>query len=706
MTAPQLAALRRLARLFGVQTEYCDAAQRLQEAAPEALLHVLRALGASLERISDAAGAARARRQALWQQPVEPVTVAWDGQQGTVALRLPAGHAGCVVSCQLHLETGEQQCFFANLAEVPARRAIEVEGVSYLAKRLPLPCPLPWGYHRLTMELPGAFAETLVVAAPERAYADWLGAKQKMWGVFTPLYALHRQRSWGAGDFSDLETLIDWVAGQGGNLVATLPLLASFAETTGDPSPYAPASRLFCNELYLDVTRLPELARSAAARALLAAPETERRLQALRAAPLVEHQELMTLKRRIIALLAEEFFREPREQRPAFAQFVRDCPDVEQYARFRAAGERHRLDWRKWPQPLCDGRIQPGDYDDRARQYHLYAQWQIDEQLRSLVEHARAREMIWYLDLALGVHGNSYDVWRERECFVAGISGGAPPDTFFTKGQNWDFPPLHPRRTREQGHRYFLETIRRQLRYARLLRLDHFMGMHRLYWIPQGFAAKDGVYVRYPGEELYAILTLESQRHCAGIVGENLGTVPPVVNAAMQRHGIHGMYVFQYEAGPEPERSLRTPRTDEVASVNTHDMPPFAAYWSGLDIDARLDLGLIDQAEARRQQDDLAALRAALVHLLRRRGLLREETVEPQQVLEACLALLSRSPAPVVLVNLEDLWQETEPQNTPGTFHERANWRRKARYGFEEFRELPAVLRILRTVAAARTFVA
>jgi len=425
-------------------------------------------------------------------------------------------------------------------------------------------------------------------------------------------------------------------------------------------------------------------------------------LRALRAARLVDQQRLMSLKRQIVSLLADEFFSRPGDRQAAFTQFLREFPDAEQYARFRAAGERHGLNWRQWPQPLSSGRIEPADYDEPARQYHLYSQWQVEQQLASLIEHAQSKNMIWYLDLPLGVSGNSYDVWRQPECFLEGLSGGAPPDSFFTKGQNWDFPPLHPRRSRQQGHSYFLETIRRQLCHARLLRLDHFMGMHRLYCIPQGFEATDGVYVRYPAEDFYAMLTLESHRYRSGIVGENLGTVPPVVNAAMREHGILGMYVFQYETGPDPERSLRAPRPDEAAAVNTHDMAPFASYWTGLDIDARMELGLIDEVEARRQRDDLAALRAALVRFLRRRNLLAEETFDPQLVLEACLAMLAASPAPVVLVNLEDLWQETEPQNTPGTFRERPNWRRKTRYAFEEFSHMPAVLQLLRTVADRR----
>jgi 4-alpha-glucanotransferase len=333
----------------------------------------------------------------------------------------------------------------------------------------------------------------------------------------------------------------------------------------------------------------------------------------------------------------------------------------------------------------------------------VYAQWQVEQQLQSLAAQARAADMLWYLDFPLGVSGAGYDVWRNSEVFAKGASGGAPPDAFFTKGQNWGFPPLSPDGLRNQEYRYLIHSLRRHLQYARLLRIDHVMSLHRMYWIPDGFDARDGVYVHHRTEELFALLVLESHRHQAEIVGENLGTVPAAVDNALKRHHIRDMYVVQYEAKPEREPPLRAVPELSVASLNTHDMPMFASFWTALDVDDRLDLALLDADEAGAERERRAKLRLSLATLLRERGLLNEESLDPQDVLQALLCWLASSPANIVLVNLEDLWEETQPQNTPGTFRERSNWRRKLRYEFEKFRELPQVVEALAAVNQRRT---
>jgi 4-alpha-glucanotransferase len=228
-----------------------------------------------------------------------------------------------------------------------------------------------------------------------------------------------------------------------------------------------------------------------------------------------------------------------------------------------------------------------------------------------------------YLDLPLGVHPHSYDIWRERGAFVLDASGGAPPDAVFTGGQDWGFPPLHPEAIRQQRYRYYIATLRHQLRHTDLLRIDHVMGLHRLYWIPNGLAPRDGVYVRYPSNELYAILSLESHRHRTPIVGENLGTVPTYVNSTMARHSLHRMYVAQYELVGSVRKTLRAVPRDAVASLNTHDIAPFAAFWEGLDIDDRLDLGLLNPVGARIERKNRRALKNVLESFLQRLGWLK-----------------------------------------------------------------------------------
>ena len=468
------------------------------------------------------------------------------------------------------------------------------------------------------------------------------------------------------------------------------------------PAPTRRVSRLFWNDFYVDVTRVPELARCEAARRLLDEPDFQRQIETLRGEPMVDYRRQMGLKRRVLDLLADDFFREPSQRQPELTEYLKENPEAESYARFCAAADRQPSPWPTWPEPLRSGEITPADYDEPAYRRHLYAQWQAAEQFQAATRKARQAKLFWYLDYPLGVSGDGYDAWRHPELFVRGADGGAPPDSFFTRGQDWGFPPLHPEAIRRDHYRYVIAALGHHLRHAGALRLDHVMSFYRLYWVPQGMPAKDGVYVRYPMDELFAVLTLESHRHQAEVVGENLGTVPPEVDAALTQHGVDGMYVLQYALEPDAAQPLPPIPAGTVAGLNTHDMPTFATFWSGLDIDDRMDLGLLDAAAASQQRDSRAAMRAALVKLLASQGLLSDGLTNTESVLEACLILLARSPAAVVLVGLEDLWGETQPQNTPGTLHERANWQRKTKLRFEEFIEFPAVRRILDRIAAAR----
>jgi len=701
--ATEVRHLHHLARLWGVQTAYYGFTGRLVQPPPEALVAVLRALGAPVEGLQDIPAALRERRQAVWQQCCEPVILAWDGLPVGPTLRLPASLTDGRVIAHLHLETGEVRSVGRDLRRLPTLRAADVEGARYAAKRLALPGRLPRGYHRLALEIGPKRFESLLISAPARAWATPREPRGGDWGVFLPLYALHSQRSWGAGDFTDLEALAGWVATLGGALVGTLPLLAAFLDEPFDPSPYAPASRLFWNEFYLDLTRIPELERSPAAKRLMASAAVQHERQALGDSGFVDYRRQMALKRRILEKLARRFFAGTSRRQGALRRFVADHPAVEDYARFRATGERQRAPWPAWPQPQRDGVLAEGDFGQESRRYHLYVQWCAHEQLGALSAAARDKGVGLYLDLPLGVHADSYDVWRERAVFALGMSGGAPPDGFFIKGQNWGSPPLHPERIRAHGYRYYITCLRHHLRQASVLRIDHVMGLHRLFWIPPGMRAHEGVYVRYRAEEFYAILALESHRHKAMIVGEDLGTVSPSVRPAMARHNVQRTYVLPFELTWDPVGGLRSPAADSLAGLNTHDMRPFAGFWQGLDIQDRVELGLLPETEAQGEKNGREGWRAALVGFLKRTGRLKGEGGEAPDVLRACLGDLAASAARIVMVNLEDLWAETEAQNAPGTVSERPNWRRKARYPLEVFRHMPEVVETLREIHRQRT---
>ena len=695
--------LNHLARLYGVQTAYYDVHHHQQQASTESLLAMLRSLGASTANLQDVPLAWRERRQSMWQRLLEPVNVAWDGRPAVIQVRLPSVMAEALLNCHLKLETGEQRSWEWSGADLEVVKTAEVEGTHYIVKQLRLPIKLPWGYHRLTLELPGRLEESLLISAPLKAYTPQAELENQGWGVFLPLYALHTGKSWGSGDFSDLEELMNWVGGMGGNVVATLPLLATFLNDIYEPSPYRPASRLLWNEFYLDVNKVPELPECPSAQTLLTSSSLQNEIKALRNLTLVDYQRQMALKRQVLQELSQCFFGEESHRLEDLRRFTEANPVVEDYARFRATGEKQGISWQSWPQSLQDGVLRHDDYDEDKRRYHLYVQWLTHQQIESASEKAQEKGLHLYLDLPLGVHPDGYDTWRERKAFMLDISAGAPPDAVFTTGQNWEFPPLHPEKIREQGYRYTIAYLRHHLRHAGILRIDHIMSLHRLFCIPNGMEASQGAYLRYPPEELYAILALESHRHKTIIVGEDLGIVPSYVRTAMKRHGLRRMYILRYELATNSPEGLLPASHNSVASFNTHDMPPFASFWRGTDIEERQKLGLLDKEDTRKEKENRQGITKALSTLLQRKGWLKEADVDTLSALKACLSFLADSQARIVLVNLEDLWLETQPQNVPSTKNEYPNWRCKAQYSLEEFCQMPQVLDTLRTINKLRT---
>lgn len=701
MSTSQIPGLRTLARLYGLQTDHEDAAKELQPASDDGLLRTLRCYGVPIETADQVPAAIAARRLELWQRVAPPVIVAWQGLANGLVVRVPVGLANATLSFSLVNELGNATNSSVALASLPARKSALYDGQEFVAKYLPLPA-LPLGYFRLHLEVGALKSESLVISSPEACYQDWQPHDRKLWGTFLPLYALRTNDDRAVGDLSDLAAWIDWGSQCQASLAATLPLFSSFVATTEDPSPYSPASRLFWNEFFLDLTAIPDLARSPEAKRLLESSELQKIVADAAHDEFVDYVPLVALKRKILEALAETFFAAPGEREHAFQSFLKEKPDADDYARFRAVGERHGLNWRAWPDSIKNGVIADGDFPLAAYRYHIYAQWQMEEQLRGLIDRAQQAGMTWYLDLPLGVHGDSYDVWRQRDLFALTASGGAPPDIFFTKGQDWGFPPIHPEASRKQFHHYIIRTIRRQLTYAKLLRIDHVMGLHRLYWVPHGVDARSGVYVRYPTQDMFAILALESHRREAGIVGENLGTVPDAVQRALTRHQVLGMYVLPFEIGDPDDDEIREPKATEVASLNTHDIPPFASFWEGYDIHDRHELGLLTPEQVEAEEASRAEQRDKLMRVLVAEGFLEKGATDVASVLEASLAFLAASPARVVLVNLEDLWLERKPQNTPGTWKERPNWRLRARHSLESFRQLSAIQQAIERIVGER----
>jgi 4-alpha-glucanotransferase len=670
------AKLRRLASDLDIQLAYRDFDGVRRIAGRDALLAAVTALHGPIE---GEAGLDRTLAQVeehIWSRGLEPVVVVDERRRGSAELRLPAGILK-PLRCAMTPEDGPVLEWTVAPADLPQTSDLAVNGHAYVARALPLPPNLPFGYHQLQVTWPGGSARSTVLSTPGQVYA---AGGTKLWGAFLPVHALHTERTLGGGDLTDLEALARWLGGQGAKLTAALPLLAAFLDRPFDPSPYAPVSRLFWNEIYLDLERVPEAKTCPEVRNRLADPQFRREMMDLSQAPLADHRRIMSAKSEALDLMAAHLAAEGGKRHDQWQAWLAANPARDDYANFRATVERQPDPWPRWPDRLRDGDLAPDDFDSRVQRRHSYAQWVMDEQLSEVATVARQAGAPLYLDLPIGVHSFGYDTWRHRDAFALKARAGAPPDPFFAEGQDWTFHPPHPQGMRENGYSYLVSTLRNHLSKVGALRVDHVMGLHRLYWIPNGIAKSDGVYVRYRSEELYALLCIESHRHQALLIGENLGLVPNYVQREMKRRRLMGMHCLQFESGQIPGGPIRAIPHNTLACLDTHDTAPFASYLE--------DLG--------------PAGREVLAEALRARGLLWGSHPSRWEIMKACHDLLASSDARTVLVNLEDLWMETNRQNQPGTVSEYPNWRRRARLSLEEMGRDPEVLVALRSIDERR----
>ena len=632
----ELKALRSLARAMGVHTRYINGLGKSVIVAPETLVRVCAALGAQVERPGDAPNALRAHRETANAGLLPSVLVAWDGSLAPLTI---SAHGP--VQIRLHLEDGAILPFAPSESGFRAAQA------------------LPFGYHRLTVEVAGRSETSTVIAAPTEAWRR--PGSNRSWGVGTHVAALRSVRSRSLGDLLDLESLCRWVGAQGGDLATVLPLVPTFNTDPTEPSPYSPVSRLFWSELILELgqahhpTSIPDTldvtrgdAEVRAALAGLAAPG--------------------------LAKLDQELIR---------------------YARFRGAQAMLGRNWRDWPPAARAGTLSPDQVDPEEERFHLVAQTMARRQLHELRQRLDQNGFRLGLDLAVGCHPDGYDPWSRQTLFGEGMSVGAPPDQGFPSGQDWGFTPVVPAASRREGHRYLAASIAHQAGLAGVLRVDHIMAWTRLYWIPHGFGLHDGTYVSYPAEELFAVLTLESNRHRCEVVGENLGTVPRDIFQALPRHRIWGMYIAMFQASAGSE--VAPPTEADMALIGSHDTPTFAGWLKGNDIGDRVRYGLLAEPGVPAVAEERAR---AVGWLAAQLGTTSEE---PGAFLTALIEWLGRSNSPLVVPWLEDFWLEEESVNLPGTPSSmRANWQRPMRLQLDQIFSDPEVDRLIRRLERAR----
>jgi 4-alpha-glucanotransferase len=625
--------LRRAAEARGIATRFTDAAGDDHHVAD-----------ATLRAVLDAFGDEPTAPGSAWP----PVVVARVGRPHR--WRPPAGTGAVVV-----LESGEER-------PLPER----------------LPGDLPPGRHLVE----GRGGSTALVVAPGRCHLPpALAAGGRAWGWAVQLYALRSRASWGIGDLADLGGLLEATAPLGAGFALVNPLHAA---SPAEPSPYNPSSRVFRNPLYLRVEAVPEVA-------ALAPPEREQveelARQGLRLLERdrVDRPAAARLKDRALRLAFAALPRLAARQ-AGLAAYRAATPGLDDYATFCALQHAHGQDWRAWPAAYRrPGRAEVAGFR-RARQdevaYHAWLQWLLDQQLANAGGSAPReppdpvpRSIGLIADLAVGFAPDGFDAWWFRDELAPGITVGAPPDPLGPHGQDWGVPPFVPDRLAAHAYEPFARTIRAGMAHAGGLRIDHVMGLFRLFWIPQGAEPVDGTYVAYPADDLLGVLALESARARALVVGEDLGTVAPGVRERLAAEGVLSYRLTWFEQGADGRRRRAAdyPRL-ALAAATTHDLPTVAGFLDGSDLAELRDIGVVagdrfDEAAAE-QARELASLR----RLLRDEGLLDPGEPDGGATAAALHAFLARTPAMLVAATLEDALGVRRRPNVPGTTTQRPNW--------------------------------
>ncbi len=671
--APPSRVLADLARAKGVATEYDDWQGRHVVVPATTIVAVLRALGIDASDDVAAARALAAEADRPWRRLLPPVVVCREGWTPWVAVHLPHGDRADV---WVDLEDGGRRDVRQVDHWVPPRT---IDGHEVGEATYELPGDLPLGWHTLAASHDGHTVTAPLVVTPARLELPDTLAGRRAFGLMTQLYSVRSRRSWGVGDLADLGELTGWAAHDlGADFVLVNPLHAAEPVPPMEPSPYLPTTRRFVNPLYIRVEDIPEMGYvSAAERQLLEWHADD--AHALNTDDVIDRDASWQAKS---AALRTVFHlpRAPRRER-AFAAFVeREGEGLLDFATWCALAEKHGLPWGDWPEELQDPRspaVQAvrADLADEVR-FHQWLQWVVDEQLGAVQKEARHAGMAIGVihDLAVGVHPEGADAWGLPEALARRVTVGAPPDPFNQMGQNWSQPPWRTDRLQEMGYAPYRDMLRSVLRHAGGIRVDHVIGLFRLWWVPEGMTPDAGTYVRYDHEALIGILALEAHRAGALVVGEDLGVVEPWVRDYLRERGILGTSILWFEKDgqgrPLPAESYRELC---LATVTTHDLPPTAGYLAGEHIDLREELGLLTRPVEQERQVD-AAEQGAVLSMLRERGLLRPGGAE-SDVVEALHRFLTWTPARLIGVSVSDLTADRRTINQPGTDEEYPNWR-------------------------------
>lgn len=667
-------ALAELAGLYGISTEFWDWRGRHTEVGDETVVAVLRAMDVDASTPELARAGVDAYHRRIWQRPLPPCVVMEQDSPYVVQVHVPAGRPAHVY---VKLEDGG----FADAAQVPNDVPDrEVDSVWLGEASFELPAHLPLGYHRLVLVSDDREIESSLIVTP-----SWLGLprqlRRRVWGFATQLYSVPSRESWGVGDLVDLGDLAVWTSTQlYGDYILINPLHAAEPVAPMEPSPYLPSSRRYVNPLYIRPEAIPEYASLSPGERDAVDALRRDLLTDIEGSDAVERNLAWDSKREALEMV----FRAGRKpaRTMAFEDFCRrEGRQLRDFATWCALSERYGQIWRDWPEPLR----RPSSPEVAAFAaenaelvgFYMWLQWIADTQLSNAQQVAQDTGMRLGLvsDLAVGVNPDGAETWALHTVFADQVTVGAPPDPYNQAGQDWGQPPWRPDRLADLAYAPFRSMVAGILRHCGGLRVDHIIGLFRLWWIPEGHGPQQGAYVRYDHQALVGILALEAYRAGALVVGEDLGTVEPWARDYLRRRGILGTSILWFEYGPDgsplpPEQW----REYCLASVTTHDLPPSAGYLRHDHVRLRYQLGLLTESLDSEIEHD-AREQAAMISQLEARGALSPGDRDIEELVLALHRLLTWSPARVLGVALTDAVGDRRTQNQPGTIDEYPNWR-------------------------------
>ena len=678
LPSPDLIAL---AHAYGVATEYHGWKGELVQISAETLRDVLTALGADPSDDDAVRASLRAHDEAPWRRVLPPTIVCRDGDGPWVAVHVPHGTG---LRCEVELERGGWWHVSAVERWVEPR---DIDGQLIGEATIELPNNLPLGWHTLHAHLEdGSTHSATVIVTPRTLPLHPSIESGRVWGLMSQIYAARSENSWGMGDLGDLAETASWSGEElGADFVLVNPLHAAQPVPPIEASPYLPATRRFASPLYLKVEDIAEMA-------LLTDAQRQRitELAALAqasSARLIDRDTIWQAKGEALAMLFDTP-RSTRRQRQ-LDRYVRSEGDgLVAFATWCALVEEYGMPWQHWPEDLQNPASAAvaafREENQEAVEFHMWLQGQVRLQLQQAQREAMESGMSIGVihDLAVGVHPDGSDAWALGDTLVHAVTVGAPPDQFNQQGQGWAQPPWHPGRLAELGYRPDRDMLRTVLRDSGGIRVDHILGLFRLWWIPQGMSPKHGTYVSYDAAALIGILALEAHRVGAIVIGEDLGVVAPTLRETMLERGIHGTSILWFEwkdgefLAPEAYRDLC------MATVTTHDLPPSAGYLTLAHVDIRGDLGLLEDSveeEKERESESINTVVRAVADCGLLPGGTTVDSDSPQDLVDdvvaALHAYLVHSPAKILGVALPDLVGDRRPVNQPGTDTEYPNWR-------------------------------